>query len=225
MRYIIFIGLAIIEQIIMMIITREIIQLQYEYVSINYATFKFADKDEKFCGLNILLKLFFPIIYIIILSGVFYELKHEELINNIYMITIFYYIIRWTNITFILNRKELHDWKLEFIICIIGIILNFIIYNIFIRKTNQIFISINELRDGIWIGIVTFFFVLIRDYIYKYKHTDAATTERRKINYILKMIILILLLLVLLVVVKHKVLCYHKLDLLLRLENHYLLVM
>ena len=35
MRYIIFIGLAIIEQIIMMIITREIIQLQYEYVSIN----------------------------------------------------------------------------------------------------------------------------------------------------------------------------------------------
>lgn len=83
MRYIIFIGLAIIEQIIMMIITREIIQLQYEYVSINYATFKFADKDEKFCGLNILLKLFFPIIYIIILSGVFYELEHEELINNI----------------------------------------------------------------------------------------------------------------------------------------------
>lgn len=186
MRYIIFIGLAIIEQIIMMIITREIIQLQYEYVSINYATFKFADKDEKFCGLNILLKLFFPIIYIIILSGVFYELEHEKLINNIYMITIFYYIIRWINITFILNRKELHDWKLEFIICIIGIILNVIIYNIFIRKTNQIFISINELRDGIWIGIITFFFVLIRDYIYKYAHTDAATTERRKINYILK---------------------------------------
>lgn len=186
MNYIVFIGLAIIEQIFMMVITKEIIQLQYEYISIRYSTFKFTDKDEKFCGLNILLKIFFPIIYIIILSGIFYNIQHEELVKNIYMITVFYYVIRWIYISFILNRKELHDWKSEFIICLIGVCFNVFLYNIFITKTNQIFISIDELRDGIWIGIITFFFVLIRNYIYKYAQTDAVKTEKRKENYILK---------------------------------------
>lgn len=63
--------------------------------------------------------------------------------------------------------------------------LNIFIYNVFIYKTNQIFISIDQLRDGIWIGIITFFFVIARDYIYYYAHTNARKSEKRKENYIL----------------------------------------
>lgn len=186
MKYIFFIGLAIFEQVLMLIITKEIIHLQYEYISIRYATFKFADKEEKFCGLNILIKLFFPLIYMIILSGIFYNINRQELVNDIYLVTIFYYILRWLNIIFILNRKELHDWKSEIIISIIGIIINIIIYDTFITKTTQIFISIDELRDGIWIGIITFFFVVLRDFVYTHAHTNALKSEQRKENYILK---------------------------------------
>lgn len=102
------------------------------------------------------------------------------------MITIFYYIIRWGNIIFVLGRRELHDWKAEFITSIIGIFLNIIIYNIFIIKTTQIFISIDQLRDGIWLGIITFFFILLRNYIYNHAHTNALESEKRKEKYILK---------------------------------------
>ena len=177
--------LAIIEQIFMILLSKEIVHLQYEYISIKYATFKFSGKEEKFCGLNILIKVLFPLIYILLLSGFFYSIHKEQYIKNIYMITIIYYLIRWIYIIFILNRKELHDWKSEIITSIFGIILNIFIYNIFITKTNQIFISINELRDGIWIGIITFLFVLIRNYIYEYARIDSEKSRQRKENYIL----------------------------------------
>jgi len=185
MKYVVFIGLALIEQVLMMIITKEIIHLQYEYISIKYATFKFADKQEKFCGLNILIKICFPIIYIILLSGIFYNFNNKELVENIYVITLFYYIIRWFNIIFILNRRKLHDWKSEFIIFAIEIVLNIFLYYNFIIKTTQIFISFEQLKDGIWIGIITFFFIIIRDYIYNHAHTNAIELEKRKEEYIL----------------------------------------
>jgi len=186
MKYLIFIGLALVEQIIMLLITKEIIQLQYEYITIQYATFKFSDKEEKFCGLNILLKMFFPLIYLILIVGIFYSIQLNSLVEDIYMVNIFYYIIRWLNVIFILGRKDLHDWKTEIIITTIGVVLNFIIYNIFIIKTQQIFISIETLRDGIWVGIITFFFVLMRDLIYKYAHTNREKSEKRKKKYILR---------------------------------------
>ena len=186
MNYIIFIILALIEHVIVAIISREIIHLQYEYISIKYATFKFSDTGEKYCGLNILIKIFFPAIYMTIISGILYEINMQVLINHIYLISVFYYIIRWICLIFILNRKELNDWKSDIKYSVLGIILNIFIYNTFITKTNEIFISVEELKNGIWFGIITFFFVIIRNYIYEYSRVNQKESSERRENYVLK---------------------------------------
>lgn len=184
-RYLVFIGLALVEQIIMKILTKEIVHLQYEYISIKYSEFKFADKTDKPYGLNVILKLFGPVIYMVIIAGIFYEIGRHYLVEDIYLITIFYYFIRWINIIFILERKELNDWKKDIVVCTLGMILNLIVYQMFIIRTDRIFLSIDELREGVWLGIITFLFVLARNHMYNNIYVKAKESVNRKEKYIL----------------------------------------
>lgn len=157
-----------------------------EYINIKYSSFEFSNNEQKSYGLNILIRIIFPTMYVIILAGIFYNIGKVELVKGIYLITVFFYLIRWLNIIFVLNRKELQNWKSEIIIVFIGLIINGLLYKFFITKTNQIFISIEEIRDGVWIAIITFVFVMIKDYIYNYAMVDTYNEQYRKENYILK---------------------------------------
>lgn len=185
MKILLFLGLAIIEYIIINFLTAKITKLK-EYVTINYSSFEFADIGEKPYGLNILIRIICPTIFIIILSGIFYNFGINSFVEEIYLITIFYFLIRWFVIIAIFCRKELTNWKEEIFIFIITISINLLLYCFFIKKTTQIFISIDELRDAIWISIITFTIVIIRDFIYKYVYIDNYKLETRKEKYILK---------------------------------------
>lgn len=185
MEYIIFLALAFIEFIFMIFVTKELDHIK-EYVSIQYSSFEFASTEDKPNGLNVLIKILVPVIYIIIVSGIFYEMNQGWLVKNIYLVTIFYYIIKWINIIFILKRKDLHDWKTDIILSIIGTIISIAIYYIFIIRTNQIFVSLEEIRDGVWVSIIIFIFVIIKNNIYNNMKTNHREQERRKYNYIKK---------------------------------------
>lgn len=186
MNYIIFVALSIIGYIITIIITNQIGVLKKEYIGIKYSSFEFSNNEKKPYGLNILIRMLFPACYIVICSGIFYETKNMKLVENIFLVSIFYYLVRWIYLIFILQRKELQNWKSEFIISIIGSVISWGVYEIFITKTTQIFVSIEELRDGIWIAIITFVFVLLREYIYKNAYIDNDKENKRKEIYILK---------------------------------------
>ena len=155
MEYIFFLVLAFIEFIFMLFLTKELDYIK-EYISIQYSSFEFAGTEDKPNGLNVLIKILVPVIYIIIVSGILYETHQDWLVKNIYFVTIFYYILKSINIIFILRRKDLHDWKADILLSIIGTLISIIIYYIFITRTNQIFVSIEEIRDGVWVSIIIF---------------------------------------------------------------------
>lgn len=185
MNIILFLILAIIEYVMILFLTNRLTKLK-EYITINYSSFEFSDMGEKPYGLNILIKILFPVIFMIVSSGIIYKLKINELVENIYLIVIFYYLIRWCVSIFLLNRKELINWKEECILFGINVLINALVYYSFITKTTQIFVSVDELRDAIWIGIITFVFVIVRDFIYRYINVDNYKLEKRKEKYILK---------------------------------------
>lgn len=185
MKILLFLGLAVIEYIIINFLTTKITKLK-EYVTLNYSSFEFSDVGEKPYGLNILIKIICPTIFIIILAGIFYNFKLNSFVEDIYLITVFYFLIRWFIIIGVLSRKELVNWNREIIIFIITISINLFLYYFFIKKTTQIFISLEELRDAIWISIITFIIVIIRDFVYNYIYIDNDKQEDRKEKYILK---------------------------------------
>lgn len=185
MRYIIFAILAFVEFVFMTMLTKELDHIK-EYISIQYSSFEFSSREDKPTGLNILIKVLVPVIYIIIIAGILYEVNLEWLISDIYLVTIIYYFIKWLNILFLLKRKDLHDWKTDVILAVISTILSVTIYYTFIIRTKQIFVSVEEIRDGVWVSIIIFIFVVIRDNIYNNVKTKHIEEEKRKFKYIRK---------------------------------------
>lgn len=185
MKFLMFLFLALIEYIIITILTKKITNLK-EYITINYDVFNFSPIGERKCGLNILIRIIVPTIYMVVCSGIFYKLNMNNMVSNIYLIAIIYFLIRWVTIIFIYCRKDLNDWKSETIIFIISAFINVFIYYFFITKTEDIFISVEELKNAVWISIITFVFLIIRDYIYKYIKVDERNSEKRKAKYISK---------------------------------------
>ena len=185
MRYIIFAILAFVEFVFMTMLTKELDHIK-EYISIQYSSFEFSSREDKPTGLNTLIKVLVPVIYIIIIAGILYEVNLEWLISDIYLVTIIYYFIKWLNILFLLKRKDLHDWKTDVILAVISTILSVTIYYTFIIKTKQIFASVEEIRDGVWVSIIIFIFVVIRDNIYNNVKTKHIEEEKRKYKYIRK---------------------------------------
>lgn len=134
MKILLFLGLTVIEYIIINFLTTKITKLK-EYVTINYSSFEFSDIGEKTYGLNILIKIICPTIFIIILSGIFYNFKINSFVEDIYLITVFYFLIRWFVIIGVLNRKELTNWKEEICVFAITVGINLLLYYFFITKT------------------------------------------------------------------------------------------
>ena len=184
MKYLIFLGMSIIEYIIITIITSKISKMK-EYITINYDVFRFKKIGDRKCGLNVLIYIFFPIIYTTIFAGIFYKLNYDILVKQIYIVNILYFFVRWIMFSLIFDRKILNDWKCEIIEFIVCNILNIFLYYCFILKTRDIFISMDELKKAIWIGIITFFFVVIRDYIYDNMKINDMYSEEKKRKYIL----------------------------------------
>ena len=185
MKFIIFLGMAIVEYIIVTIITSRISKMK-EYITINYDVFRFKKIGERKCGLNILISVIFPIIYTTICAGILYKLNYDSFVEHIYIVNILYFFIRWIMISVIFEWRILNDWKSEIVEFIVCNILNIILYYFFIIRTRDIFVSIDELKKAIWIGIITFIFVVIRDYIYDNIKINSMNSEGRKRKYILE---------------------------------------
>ena len=182
----VFLLFAIIEYLITSIITNSINIINYDYISLNYTSFKFSTSTNSPTGLNTLIKIFLPSIYIIILSGILYNLSFNKWVEDIFLITIIYYLIKWFIITIVFNRTILINWKNEIICFLFSFFISWFIYKIFISKTTEIFISVNEIRDGIWLGIIMFMLEVIITTIYNKSYLNIKDERCRIKRYIIK---------------------------------------
>ena len=177
---------SIIEYILLLILTKWISVYNYDYVSLRYSCFSFSTNEETATGMNNIISIFFPTIFIIILSGVLYETNLNKFVDNIYLVTLFYYLIKWLVIILVLNRGMLINWKKEFIFSSISFLLSYFIYCIFITQTTKIFVSIDEIRDGIWVGIITFALSLILKLVYNHSYLNVKEHKRKIKKYVKK---------------------------------------
>ena len=184
MKFLVFLVLGILEYILITFITGRLIKIK-EYVTINYDVFSFVTMGERKCGLNILIKMIVPVIYTIICSGIFYKIGLNEYVQNVFILEILYFIIRWIFVVLIYDRRYLNDWKSEIITFFASTIIMLFIYFFLIIQTEELFVSVDELKNAIWVGCITYICIIIRDYIYNYAKVDESESKKRKIKYIL----------------------------------------
>ncbi len=114
---------------------------------------------------NNMIHAILPIVYILILAGIFSATDNLKLNDNIFMIVIMELLIRIYYIKSILKQEILMNTKFYVQIYMVAILGSYFLNLIFISKVDIIFPSASEMRMGIWFLVVLFIYLLFKNYL------------------------------------------------------------
>jgi len=146
-------------------------------LSVGYMQISVIIKDDTAPAFNFIFKIIAPVVLYVFLIVGFQQTGHAELINNSYLIIIFFGLIRlaWIVAT---SRTSLTNWGAFCLFwgCSVG--LTFWIYSL-VEQVEQILPNPRALLDQFWILIIVFVYS-----IFNKLQISRKSTEKRKARYI-----------------------------------------
>lgn len=144
-----------------------------------YQLTSFLETDEA-PAFNYVMGVLTPTIYIILVSTGLYYWGFDRLTSNIYMVSVYYVLIR-TIFNIAINRHLLINWAKRFFYSLSIIVLSYFVYiKLIVTKTN-ILPDFNNMANELWLIIIIFLY----NFINNIKSTDK-NVHKRKENYIEK---------------------------------------
>lgn len=147
-------------------------------VSLGYIQLSIFVRDDEAPAFNFILRTFSPVIYIILLSTLFYSLEYDSIVKNIWLIVLYYFIFRATY-NLVMGRMELINWKTQFTQWIISIPLSYFIYTKIITQKVNLMPDVNTIGNELWLIIIIYLYIVMNNI-----KTSDEGTRRRKISYI-----------------------------------------
>ena len=142
-------------------------------VGSGYAVFTFRTDQNKPMSTNILMNILFPnVCYIFIYMHCYYSHVNCKL-EDVFSFIIFYYLYRMFLICFILNRRELFNKRYEFFSTVAGILVAYVLTELFLSNPESVFIDTKELVNEFWLLVILImyrFFVLLLDNTFTQKN-------------------------------------------------------
>jgi len=171
MMQIIFVLLAIALFFITNWIGRHSFSIGYLQLSVIY------EKDTA-PALNFIYRALSPVVYIILVAVVMYSLGFDDNINNLYLISIYYFIIRIL-FNVLLNRYRLLNWPQFIFIIILSVAASYYVdKKIIIEKTN-IIPDFSTMANELWVIILIYLYT-----VFNKIEISSVKTEKRKNSYI-----------------------------------------
>ena len=124
-----------------------------------------------------------PIIYIIILAGIFTSIDYGYINNNLFIVVIFELLIRLYHVKSILKREDLINNKFYFQIYGLAIIGSYFINRVFISQVDNVFPTASEMRMGIWFLIVIFLYLVFKNHVHVEVKEQKSTFISKKREY------------------------------------------
>lgn len=152
MTYVIYFGLAI----ILFLIQNWIGSRSY---SRGYVRFSLLDEQDEAISFNYTVKVFGPIVYLILCVAVLQYLQLNEYVSNIIYVIYFYIILRLL-IIILYGRGRIVNWWIISIYYLSIILIAYIFCQTFIDKVNDILPDFSELKNEIWLLIIVFLYQL-----------------------------------------------------------------
>lgn len=133
---------------------------QHKDTLFNYSTFHSYSTDKSSLSGNFILKTFFPSVFIVALSW-FLQIFHlDNFTRNIWLIVLYYWIIRMVWLLVIFNRASLTNFAYEATSLVLSVSSAFFVYNIFIEycisNGISVFLSRDELRSGVAFALLLY---------------------------------------------------------------------
>lgn len=156
------------------------------YICFAFILFLLLNMISKDNKNNNIFKIIFPIVYIIILAGIFSEINFSSFNDNLFLIIIIEFIIRIYYTNYILRQdiflEESYYSKLYF--C--SIVFSYIINIYFINKVESVFPNLEDMKVIIWLLIFYFFSSFIKfDFTFSKNVDSEKYNEKRKEYYII----------------------------------------
>lgn len=142
----------------------------------------YFDKNEKE---NNLIHAFVPVIYLILLSGLLTSVGMEELNDNLFIIVFFELCIRLYYVKNILRQEDLMNSSFYIQIYGISLLCCYLVNRYFISQVSTVFLTAEEMKPGIWFGILLFLFFLLNKHIHIQYKEQVSTFHGRKKEYAL----------------------------------------
>lgn len=135
-------------------------------------------ETEEAPAFNFVIRVLTPTVYIILISAIFYYLKLDRFVTNIYLVSVYYVLFR-TAFNIAINRSRLISWTKysAYSLAIIGLVY-FSYKKLIVTKTN-ILPDFNNIANELWIIIIIF----IYNFINHIKPSDKKA-ENRKAKYV-----------------------------------------
>lgn len=143
-----------------------------------YIRMSILAKADEAPAFNFLYRAFSPVAYITVVSAVFYQLNQNWLIQNIYLVVVYYFIFRLA-FNLITGRGLLLNWFTQIAYMLVSIPMSYYVYNKLILHKEFLFPTADELGSAVWLAIIA--------YIYHTFNSIKFSNERtktRKANYL-----------------------------------------
>jgi hypothetical protein len=143
--------------------------------SIGYLSMSLFVKADEAPAFNFVIRVLSPIVYIIIISTLLYQFRLDQFVNNIYLVCIYYVVIRLV-FNLITNRGLLLNWtrQISYWIFIVGI--SYIVYQLLIKTKQNILPDFSTIANELWIIILIFLYSIIN----KIPQSAEGTIKRKR---------------------------------------------
>jgi len=136
-------------------------------------------RSETAPAFNFLFRVLSPVIYIIIVSAIFYKFELDFLVKNIYLVSIYYITFRlFFNI--ITDRHRLINWRRQIIHASTMSIISWLTYDSIIKNKKNVLPDFNTVSNELWIIILLFLFQVLNNLTF-----SSEDTEKRKENHLM----------------------------------------
>ena len=135
------------------------------------------DSSEEQPIFNILYRSFTPVVFILVVSVFLDKINLFYLTKNIYITTIFYFLIRFIFIL-IIGRLRITNWVKYILTAFISIFISYIVYKNFIEKRYFPLPTEQEITTALWFAIIGYIYKVIKDI------SISSLDNSRKLNYV-----------------------------------------
>ena len=148
-------------------------------ISVGYMQLSMFLRNDEAPAFNLLFRVLTPIIFILIISYIFYSLELDYLVISIYNVIIYYFVIRFiVNILF--GRSKLVNWPRQIIMASISVISGYFIYQSIIITKSNLMPDFSTISNELWLIVIIFVYQLFN----KISVPNEAT-KKRKNSYLI----------------------------------------
>lgn len=143
--------------------------------SLGYMEMSLFVRKEEAPAFNVLIRVFIPIVYLIITSSILYYLNFDRFVQDFYWVNIHYIVFRLI-FNLVTNRGALLNWKRQVFYWTSTSLLSYLVYEKLIKVRTNLLPDFTSIANEIWFIILIFLYQIANNLTF----SQEATVQRKE---------------------------------------------